>query len=353
MSGIVGHLMYAILGARAAQSRSLVVAPVIQRNFASYLAGAYLGCDIQTLPAALCVQTGEEVGYGSQIPERSPITGGPVRPWTLTHNDVQYTPADIHRIFYGRSHAVFGWNKRDTKHLVPWDHLPDFVANVVGDVIELFGPGERRLAYVLGWSTHIVGDALIKSVQPGIDLHLLNGKYTPQNRPIQDLVTFHEIGRQELGLNWENHLADLVDTPVEHAQCHYMRVSRARGRLAREFPNAWAPELQDLLLKVMAENRRYQRIRNTRLLKQLALRRRGGQWQCSDELSRRTGGLSYTDMVTLAQRSGFRRALWQMGEAIQQLWQDVINRQALPDNWPTAASPSWSELSNKWLNPTQ
>jgi len=352
MSGIVGHLMYAMLGARAAAARSLVVAPVIHRNFASYLAGAYLGCDIQTLPAAICLESGEEVGYGSQIPKQSPVTGGPVRPWTLTYNATQYRPADIHRIFYGRSHAIFGWNKNDSKHMVPWDHLPDYVANVIGDVIELFGPGERRLAYVLGWSTHVVGDTLIKSVQPGIDLHLLNGKYTPQNRPIQDLVTFHEIGRRELGLNWSNHLADLVDTPVEPAQCHYMRVGPARGRLGRDFSNAWAPELQGLLLKVMAENRRYQKIRNARLLKQLALHRVGGNWQCSEELSRRTGGLSYSQMVDLARRSGFRHALWQMGEAIQRLWQQVIDRLPLLSDWPTSAGPSWNELSSKWRKPT-
>ena len=48
---------------------------------------------------------------------------------------------------------------------------------------------------------HVVGDSLIKSEQPGIELFLLNGKYTPQNRPIQDLYAFHVVGRQEMGLD--------------------------------------------------------------------------------------------------------------------------------------------------------
>ena len=65
MSGIVGHTMYAILAAKAATQRRLPVAPLIGRHWASYLAGSYLGCDIQTMPEAVCVDTGKEVGYGT------------------------------------------------------------------------------------------------------------------------------------------------------------------------------------------------------------------------------------------------------------------------------------------------
>jgi hypothetical protein len=36
--------------------------PMIARHGASYLAGADLGCDIQTLPEAICADTGKEVG---------------------------------------------------------------------------------------------------------------------------------------------------------------------------------------------------------------------------------------------------------------------------------------------------
>ena len=50
MSGIIGHTLYAVLGMRAAEARSLPVAPVLHRHLASYLAGAYLGCDIQAMP---------------------------------------------------------------------------------------------------------------------------------------------------------------------------------------------------------------------------------------------------------------------------------------------------------------
>ena len=53
---------------------------------------------------------------------------------------------------------------------------------------------ERGLAYALGWMVHIVGDSLIKSIQPGIHMHLLDGVYTPRNRIVQDQFTFHAIG---------------------------------------------------------------------------------------------------------------------------------------------------------------
>lgn len=349
MSGIVGHMMYAILAGKAARQRKLPIAPIIHRHYASYLAGSYLGCDVQTLPAAICVDTGEEVGYSSLKIEKSPLTGGAVKPWNLKVDDKVYSPSEITALLYGRSHLVFGWRrKEDKKHTVPWDHLADYVANVIEDAITLYGPGQRQLAYLFGWTTHIIGDSLIKSIHAGIDLHLLNGKYTPQNRPIQDLVTFHEIGRKELRLNWRHLMADLVDTPVEPVQAHYMRLTKRRGQLAKDFPNAWIPNYNRLIMKVMAENRRYQRIRNARILKQLELRRENGRLVCDKELSRRTGGLSYQRMVEIADKANFRHALWQMGEAIVRLFEQVIERQPLLQNLPVDDDPHWEELTRRW-----
>ncbi|MEO2023969.1 MAG: hypothetical protein ABGX05_19250, partial [Pirellulaceae bacterium] len=104
MSGVIGHMMYAILGGKAATHRRLPVAPLLNRYYASYLAGAYLGCDVQTLPAAICVDTGAPIGYGSQLPAHSPLTGGAVRPYRLTVDQQQYSPREIHQLFYGRTH---------------------------------------------------------------------------------------------------------------------------------------------------------------------------------------------------------------------------------------------------------
>ena len=152
MSGIIGHTMYAMLGAKAAAHRRLPVSAIIERNFASYLAGSYLGSDIQTLPAAVCEDTGKKVGYGSLIPEVSPITGGKVKPWKLAFKGTEYTPREIHRLFYGRSHLVFGWPKGAIAHAIPWESVPGYVADAIDDAIELSGPGHRKIAYILGWS---------------------------------------------------------------------------------------------------------------------------------------------------------------------------------------------------------
>ena len=348
MSGIIGHSMYAILAGKASAERRLPITSLIHRHYASYLCGAYLGCDVQTMPEAVCVDTGQEVGYGTAPLEKSPLTGGAVRPWSLELDGKRYRPTEIHRTFYGRSHIVFGWKATESIHAVPWDHLADYCAAVVQDAIELYGPGQRQLAYLFGWMAHIVGDSLIKSVQPGIDLELLDGKYTPSNRPIQDLVTFHEIGVKELGLNWTALLTDLAETPVEPIQFHYMRVGQPRGELAECFANGWAPQLAPLLSQVLHENRRYQRIRNSRLLKQYELRKTSAGWQCSDELSRQTGGLSYAEMVGLAGRANFRHALWQMGEAIVALFEQVVERTPALQDLNDIDSPTWSEITARW-----
>lgn len=347
MSGIIGHTMYAILAGKAAVQRKLPIVSLIHRHYASYLCGAYLGCDIQTMPEAICVDTGQEVGYGTAPLEKSPLTGGDVRPWSLQFDGEQYRPREVHRTFYGRSHLVFGWNGTERAHTVPWDHLADYCAAVVADANELYGPGERQLAYLFGWMAHIVGDSLIKSIQPGVDLELLDGKYTPRNRPIQDLVTFHEIGVKELGLNWPALLTDLAETPIEPIQLHYMRVGQPRGELAASFPNAWAPKLAPLLSRVMKENRRYQRIRNPRLLKRYALEKTNDGWQCSEHLSHQAGGLTYVDMIGLAERADFRHALWQISEAVVTLFGQVVERS--PEIQESKRqTPTWSEITAKW-----
>lgn len=347
MSGIIGHVTYAILAAKAAQRHRLPVAPIVHKHFASYLAGSYLGSDVPTLPAAVRQDTGEEVGYGS-VPVTGPEADGPLVPWTLKFQGAEYTPKQIHEMFYGRAHLVFGFSRSEAGLAVAWNDLPKYLAAVVGDAVELFGPGQRQLAYVLGWIAHVVGDSLIKSVHPGVTLDLLDGKYTPRNRPIQDLVTFHEVGRKELQLRWADLLADLVETPVEPIQPHYMRVASPRGQLAADFPGHWIPVQEPLLRKVLAENRRYQRIRNERLLKQLELKRTPAGWQCDDQLSRQTGGLSYAEMVELAERADFRHALWQMAEAIVDLFVQTIQQQPLLLDFPSDDGPSWQELARKW-----
>jgi hypothetical protein len=348
MSGLIGHTMYAVLGVRAAAQRRLPIASVIQRHWASYLAGAYLGCDIQTMPEAVCVQTGKQVGYGTVPIEKSPLTGGSVRPFLLTIAGKQYTPRDIHHLFYGRSHLTFGWSRAERQRTLPWDHLPDYCAAVAEDAVGLFGPGERPLAYALGWMTHLVGDGLIKSIAPGVTLHLLDGKYTAKNRPLQDLVTFHEIGCKELHLNWPALFADLSETPVEPLQLHFMRVAPPRGRLAQDFPHDWAPDQQELLLAVLGENRRWLRVHREAVLQQVALQRTAAGWQCSAEMCQTAGGLSYAQMVQAAEKASFRHALWQIAEAVAELFAQIVPLVAALRDLPNAPEPSWTELGKRW-----
>jgi hypothetical protein len=347
MSGIIGHVMYAVLGAKAAAHRKLPLVSLIGQHWSSYLAGSYLGCDIQTMPEAICVDTGQEVGYGTVPLEKSPLTGGKVRPFHISFEGRQYRPREIHELFYGRAHLTFGWNKGEKDLTLPWEHLPEYCSAVAEDALELFGPAQRPLAYVLGWMTHLVGDGLIKSIWPGVTLNLLDGKYTARNRPVQDLFTFHEVGRKELELNWPALLADLAETPVEPVQLHYMRAAPGRGRLAKESPDGWVPEHEGLLRAVLMENRRYLRIYNRQTLKDMELTRIAAGWQCSAALQETAGGLTYSQMVEAAEKADFRRALWQIGEAVAELLEQVVQLvpalQQLPGDGPT-----WAELTPRW-----
>ena len=308
MSGLVGHTMYAVLGLKAAQQRKLPLARVAQQHFASFVAGAYLGSDVQTMPEAVCVDTGREVGYGTVPVEKSPITGGAVRPFRLATPDGELTPREVHDRFYGRAHLVFGFSVREKSLHVPWDHLPDYFAAVCDDVLDFHGPGERPLAYVLGWIVHVVGDSLIKGMQPGIDLKLIDGRYTARNRPVQDLVTFHEIGIKELRLNWPAIFTDLAETPVEAAQLHYMRCTEPRGRLAKMFGDGWKPDASPTLRAVLAENRRWLKRHAVDVLNDMQLT----DGECQESL-RALAGMTYAEMIEKAKRAGFRETLTKIG----------------------------------------
>lgn len=336
MSGIIGHSVYAVLGMQAAAERGVPLAHLVLRQFSSYLAGAYLGSDVQIVPAVTCVATGKRYGCCGMKIERCPETGGETVPWRLRHEGREYSGSDIHAKFYGRSHLIFGFSKEDQQLRVPWDHLADYAAAAVEDAFALFPASERTVAYVLGWLVHVVSDSLIKSYQPGIDLHLVDGKYTPKNRVLQDLYCLNEVGVKRLGLNWDAILHDCAGLEWEAVQLHYMRIGEPRGQLGKLFGSGWLPE-RSLAEAVLQENRRHFR---TYYLEELnAVRLKDGE--CSPEIQKSTG-LKYAAIVATCERVGYRKALRQMGDQIATMFEQVTQRSPRLSRLPARGLPAWS-----------
>ncbi len=335
MSGLIGHSMYGILALKEARARGLSVVPVMERHLPSFLCGAYLGSDIQVMPEAVCADTGREVGFGTVPLVRSPLTGGEVRPWSLAHHGENYRPGDIHRLFYGRSHLVFGWARGDEVISVPWDHLADYIALVMQDGVY----HERGLAYGLGWLVHMVGDSLIKSVQPGLRMHLLDGVYTPKNRIVQDQFTYHIIGG-ELGVYWETLFRDMAATPVETVQPHYMRIGVRSGRLGEVFSEGWRPELASLLEAVLRQNRRWLVHHTQDVLGVVALK----EGRVSEIAQSASGGLDHETMIEMAESAGMRRTLITIADQAVDLMERVIS---LVPEWrslPKVQVKRWNRL---------
>jgi hypothetical protein len=307
MSGIVGHTTYGVLALREAWKRKLRTAPLATRHYSSFLAGAYLGSDIQTMPSVVCTATGAEAGYGGLPYAGCP--GDDSRPWKLAFEKAEYLPRQIHEMFYGRAHLIFGWTKQEQSQRIPWDRLPEYFAACLQDVFDVYGPSERTLAYLLDWTVHVVSDSLIKSQQPGLTLKLLDGTYTPRNRPVQDLFAFHEIGLKELRLDWAALFADIAATPVEPAQAHYMRVAEPRGQLAKHFPAHWRPEQKPLLLAVLQENRRWARRHFVDEIAEMRLVRNSkGELDAAPSVVQKTG-LHLAEMMDAAREAKLREQI--------------------------------------------
>jgi len=71
-------------------------------------------------------------------------------------------------------------------------------------------------------------------------------------------------------------------------------------------------------------------------------------WLCDMELSRRTGSMTYQQIVAMADKANFRHALWQMGEVIADLFEQVMERQPLLQNLPINDDPSSSDITKRW-----
>jgi len=314
MSGLVGHTTYALLARQEAERRKLPIVSSLRDQEASYLAGAYIGCDIQVMPEAVCVDTGREVGFGTVPLSKSPLTGGEVKPWSLAHEGRTYRPMDIHAMFYGRAHLVFGWPKENAALAVPWDHLADYCALAMQD-----SPLESH-AYLFGWIVHIVGDSLIKSIRPGIRLQLLDGTYTPRNRPIQDLFAFHEIGIKELRIDWPHLFEQMAASSVKDAQRHYMRIGERTGKLGEVFADGWQPQQTSLLNAVMHENRRWLGHHAKDVLSDMAL----NNGKVSAAVQKAVGDLDYPQMMAMAEHSQLRETLRIISSTSVDLFEQVL-----------------------------
>lgn len=339
MSGLIGHTLYGVLAEKAVKSRGLPVAALIARHRASFLCGAYLGCDIQVMPEAVCVGTGREVGLGTVPLEKSPITGGAVRPWSLTHGGQSYRPTELHTLFYGRAHLVFGWKGADVSLRVPWDHLADYGARAIRDGLA----SEQGTAYALGWMVHVVGDSLIKSVQPGLRMRLLDGVYTPRNRIIQDQFSFHTIGA-ELGLDWPALFRDMAATPVEEGQLHCMRIGPREGHLGAMFEEGWKPEHAPLLRAVLVENRRWLPHHTADVLNVVTLT--GGK--ASDIALRGSGGIEHENMLEMAEAAGMRSTLVTIAEQCADLIGQIVAQIPQWADAPRQPDEEWLALKRRW-----
>jgi hypothetical protein len=199
---------------------------------------------------------------------------------------------------------------------------------------------ERRLAYALGWMVHIVGDSLIKSVQPGIRMHLLDGVYTPRNRIVQDQFTFHVVGR-ELGVDWENTFREMAATPVEPLQPRYMRVAERQGALGRVFDEGWKPELHPLLEAVLAENRRWLPRHTQDVLKVVHLT----DGKASADAVRISGGLQHEEMLAMAEAASMRGTLLTIADECAALFERVIHLVPAWKALPKVKPEPWHRLA--------
>jgi len=99
---------------------------------------------------------------------------------------------------------------------------------------------------------------------------------------------------------------------------------------------------------VLIENRRWLRVYQEQVLKEVGLQRTAAGWECSAEMSRTAGGLSYAEMIEAAEKASFRRALWQIAETVADLFGRMVPLVAPLREMPDEPEPSWAELSERW-----
>jgi len=219
------HVTYAVLGAQAATARRLPVAPLLRRHWASYLCGAYLGCDIQTFPKQCVWTRAAKSGTAwCRWPESPHRRRGPAMEALLDGRE--YTRVTSTGCFTGdRTWSLAGARRNSTCR------NPGTIWPITSRARPLTrGPALARANVRWPISSHARARGRRQShqVRPRRpEAAFTRRQYTPRNRPIQDLITFHEVGRKELNLNWARPAGGSRWLPaVESLQPHTMRVAR-------------------------------------------------------------------------------------------------------------------------------
>lgn len=116
---------------------------------------------------------------------------------------------------------------------------------------------------------------------------------------------------------------------------------------------AKAAEARKLPIAAALTNRRYLKKYLQRLLPEYELTQAGNERQCRPELSRQSGGLSDSQMVAAADRAGLRDTLWQIGEEIGRLFEQVVTRVPALAEIPPLSAPTWETLQQRWQKPKE
>lgn len=81
--------------------------------------------------------------------------------------------------------------------------------------------------------------------------------------------------------------------------------------------------MERLLRAVLQQNRDYFKVHQKQILKEVAFTLTDTGWRCHPTLEQANGGLTYGEMIKAAERAGFRPDLWQIAEAMAELFSQV------------------------------
>ena len=218
MPAYVTHTLFSHLCLQALLDSRHALAGVAERHAALFRVAGIAGCDIQCMPYQVCRECQAPYRHDQQKSRTCLACGkeGALEDFQFAVSDGRIlTRRDVERDLYGNTHLVLyrsfrGYGVKPRTPVGPAEQpfpqqVIDHLAFCLADaerVARKTGRISNYLAFMLGWFSHVVSDALFKGVYPhAARVKFFGSQYGMDMLPAAETLTMTDIA-YDWGVNW-------------------------------------------------------------------------------------------------------------------------------------------------------
>ena len=226
MPAYTTHTLFSHLALLALAESKHPLAGIAQKHAPLFRVAGIAGADIQCMPYQICTACEAPYRHDQKENKRCLVCGEEkLEDFTfITRHRRVLKRKEIERQYYGNTHLVLYQSYRgygvkpdeirkaySSEHPFP-QQVVQHLANCLRDAAKI--PRHQQdsyLAFILGWFSHVVSDALFKGVYPdAVRLKFFGHQYHMSMLPAAETLTYTDIA-YDFGVNWPSWHKELLN----------------------------------------------------------------------------------------------------------------------------------------------